>query len=134
MGTTTFFLRLNDCGKPLHKMSKKELRELNSTTPYDDKPYKDGWLVPLELHNGNVNVLVFWKGRLIKIEVAPKVLNKKYYDKYRGKKCNEYEWTMLKRHLLAEVEHLDKEFKKDQRQNKKNAQKGTDEVKRGNKT
>jgi hypothetical protein len=41
---------------------------------------------------------------------------------------------MLKRHLLAEVEHLDKEFKKDQRQNKKNAQKGTDEVKRGNKT
>ena len=118
MGTTTFFLRLNDCGKPLHKMSKKELEELNSVTPYGDKPYKEGWLVPLELHNGNVNVLVFWKGRLMKIEDAPKVLNKKYYDKYRGKKLKEYEWTILKRHLLEEIEYLDKEFKKTQRKNK----------------
>jgi hypothetical protein len=117
MGTTTFFLRLNDCGKPLHKMSKKELEELNNTTPYDGKPYKAGWLVPLELHNGNVNGLVFWKGRLMKIEDAPKVLNKKYYDKYRVKKLNEYEWTILKKHLLAEIEHLDKEFKKIQRKN-----------------
>lgn len=112
MGTTTFFLRLNDCGKPLHKMSKKELAELNNVTPYDDKPYKGGWLVPLELHNGNVNVLVFWKGRLMKIEDAPKVLNKKYYDKYRSKKINEYEWTVLKKYLLAEIACLDKEFKK----------------------
>ena len=118
MGTTTFFLRLNDCGKPLHKMNKKELEKLNNTTPYDDKPYKGGWLVPLELHNGNVNVLVFWKGRLMKIENAPKVLNKKYYDKYRGKKLNEYEWTILKRRLLAEIEYLDKEFKRTQRKSK----------------
>lgn len=123
MGTTTFFLRPNDCGKPLHKMTKKELEELNSTTPYSDKPYKGGWLVPLELHNGNVNVLVFWKGRLMKIENAPKTLNKKYYDKYRGKELNEYEWTVLRRYLLAEINYLDKEFKKAQRNNKKNAQK-----------
>ena len=54
----------------------------------------------------------------MKIEEAPKVLNKKYYDKYQGKKLNEYEWTILKRHLLAEVEHLDKEFKKAQRKSK----------------
>lgn len=120
MGTTTFFQRLNDCGKPLHKMSKKELEELNNTTPYDDKPYKGGWLVPMELHNGNVNALVFWKGRLMKIEDAPKVLNKKYYDKRRGKECNEYEWTVLKRYLLAEIEQLDQEFKKDQRKSKTN--------------
>jgi len=119
MGTTTFFLRLNDCEKPLHKMSKKKLEELNNTTPYDNKPYKGDWLVPLELHNGNVNVLVFWKSRLIKIEDAPKILDKKYYDKYRGKKRNEYEWTILKRHLLAEIEQLDKEFKKAQRKNKR---------------
>ena len=126
MGTTTFFLRLNDCEKPLHKMSKKKLEELNNTTPYDDKPYKGGWLVPLELHNGNVNVLVFWKGRLMKIEDAPKVLNKKYYDKYRSKKLNEYEWTILKKHLLAKIEHLDKEFKKARRKNKnKRDTKGT---------
>ena len=118
MGTTTFFLRLNDCGKPLQKMSKKELEELNKLTPYDDKPYKGGWLVPLELHNGNVYALVFWKGKLMKIEDAPKVLNKKYYDKYRGKKLKEYEWTILKKHLLAEIECLDKEFKKARRTNK----------------
>ena len=99
-------------------MSKKELAELNSTTPYDDKPYKGGWLVPLELHNGNVNVLVFWKGRLMKIENAPKVLNKKYYDTRRGKKLNEFEWTVLRRYLLAEIEQLDKEFKKAQRKSK----------------
>ena len=72
----------------------------------------------MELHNGNVNTLVFWKGRLMKIENAPKVLNKKYYDARRGKKLNEYEWTMLKRHLLAEIEQLDKEFKKAQRKSK----------------
>lgn len=84
----------------------------------DDKPYKGGWLVPLELHNGNVNALVFWKGRLMKIKNAPKVLNKKYYDTRRGKKLNEYEWTILKRHLLAEIEYLDKEFKKAQRKSK----------------
>lgn len=118
MGTTTFFLRLNDCAKPLHKMSKKELAELNSTTPYDDKPYKGGWLVPLELHNGNTYALVFWKGRLMKIENAPKVLNKKYYDTRRGKKLNEFEWTVLRRYLLAEIGQLDKEFKKAQRKSK----------------
>ena len=99
-------------------MSKKELAELNSTTPYDDKPYKGGWLVPLELHNGNVNALVFWKGRLMKIENAPNVLNKKYYDTRRGKKLNEFEWTVLRRYLLAEIEQLDKEFKKAQRKSK----------------
>lgn len=58
MGTTTFFLRLNDCGKPLHKMSKKELEELNNTTSYDDKPCKGGWMVPNEViirkHNERV--------------------------------------------------------------------------------
>ena len=120
MGTTTFFLRLNDCAKPLHKMSKKELAELNGTTPYDDKPYKGGWLVPLELHNGNVNALVFWKGRLMKIEDAPKVLNKKYYSKHRGKEVNECEWTVLKKYIMAEVQRLDKEFKKSVRKKPKN--------------
>ena len=100
-------------------MSKKELEELNNVTPYDDKPYKGGWLVPLELHNSNMNVLVFWKGRLMRIEDAPKVLSKKYYDTYQGKKLNEYEWTILKRHLLSEIGHLDKEFKKARRKNKR---------------
>jgi len=131
MGTTTFFLRLNDCAKPLHKMGKKELEKLNNLSPYDDKPYCGGWQVPLELHNGNVYALVFWKGKLMKIEEAPKILNKKYYDKYRGKELKKYEWTILKKYLLAEIEWLDKKFKKTQRKNKdarKRGTKGTNEI------
>jgi len=119
MGTTTFFLRHNDSGKPLNKMSKKELEKLDNLSPYDETPYFNGWSVPLKLHNGNVYALVFWKGKLMKIEEAPKVLSKKYYDKYRGKELKEYEWTILKKYLLAQIEHLDKEFKKAQRKNKR---------------
>lgn len=118
MGTTTFFLRHNDLAKPLSKMGKKELGKLNSLSPYVDSPYYAGWQVPLELHNGNVYVLVFWKGRLMKIEKAPKVLTKKYYSKHLGKEVKEYEWTVLKKYMLAEIERLDKEFRKSLRNNK----------------
>jgi len=62
----------------------------------------------------------------MKIEEAPKVLNEKYYDKYQGKKLKEYEWTILKKYLLIEIERLDKEFKKAQRRSKaKGALKGS---------
>ena len=118
MGTTTFFLRHNDLGKPLSKMDKKELEKLDRLSPYGETQHYAGWSVPLELHNGNVYGLVFWKGRLMKLEDAPKVLNKKYYDKRKGKNLNEFEWTVLRRYLLAEIEQLDKEFKKAQRKNK----------------
>ena len=118
MGTTTFFLRFNDLKKPLDKMTKKELAELDSLSPYGDKNSCAGWHVPFELHNGNVYSLVFWKGRLMKLEDAPKILNKKYYNKYRGKEVNEYEWTVLKRYMLAKIQGLDKEFKKSLRKSK----------------
>lgn len=112
MGTTTFFLRHNDLSKPLDKMGKKDLARLNGLSPYGETKHFSGWHVPFELHNGNVYPLVFWKGNLMRLEDAPKVLNKKYYSKYRGKEVNEYEWTVLKRSLLAEIEELDKAFKK----------------------
>ena len=118
MGTTIFFLRHNDLGKSLSKMDKKELEKLDSLSPYDETQHQAGWSVPFELHNGNTYALVFWKGRLMKIEDAPKVLNKKYYSKYQGKEVNEYEWTVLKRYIMAEVGRLDKEFKKSLRKNK----------------
>src|SRR3989339_1031617 len=118
MGTTTFFLRHNDLGKPLSKMDKKELEKLDSLSPYGETQHHAGWSVPFELHNGNTYALVFWKGRLMKIEDAPKVLSKKYYSKYRGKEVNEYEWTVLKKYMLAEIQRLDKEFKKSLRKNK----------------
>ena len=116
MGTTTFFLRHNDLGKPLSKMGKKELEKLDRLSPYGETQHHAGWSVPFKLHNGNA--LVFWKGRLMKIEDAPKVLSKKYYSKYRGKEVNEYEWTVLKKYMLAEIQRLDKEFKKSLRKNK----------------
>lgn len=120
MGTTTFFLRHNDLSKPLNKMGKEELEKLNNLSPYGETQHHAGWSVPFELHNGNTYALVFWKGRLMKIEDAPKVLNKKYYSKYQGRKVNEYEWTVLKKYLLAEVQRLDKEFKKFVRKKPKN--------------
>jgi len=129
MGTTTFFLRHNDLGKPLNKMGKEELKKLNDLSPYAETPYCAGWQVPLELHNGNVYALVFWKGKLMKIEEAPKVLNKKYYDKYRGKEVNKYEWTVLKKYLLAEIERIDKEFKKSLLKNKNGANKAVKRTK-----
>ncbi len=104
MGTTTFFLRNNDLGKPLNKMGKEELAKISNLSPYAETPYYGGWRVPVELHNGNVYVLVFWKGRLMKIEEAPKILTKKYYSKHRGKEVNEYEWTVLKKYMLAEMQ------------------------------
>lgn len=117
MGTTTFFLRHNDLGKPLNKMDKKELEKLNNLSPHNEKPYYLGWQVPLELHNGNVYILIFWKGRLMKIENAPKILNKKYYDKYCCKEIKEYEWTVLRKYMLSEIQRLDKEFKESLRKN-----------------
>ena len=118
MGTTTFFLRHNDLGKPLSKMGKKELEKLDRLSPYGETQHHAGWSVPFELHNGNTYALVFWKGKLMKIEDAPKVLNKKYYSKYLDKEVNEYEWTVLKKYMLSEIQRLDKEFKKSLRKNK----------------
>ena len=112
MGTTTFFLKNNDLGKPVNKMGKEELDQLGNLSPYGQTQYYAGWQVPFELHNGNTYVLVFWKGRLMKLEDAPKILNKKYYNKYRGKEVNEYEWTVFKKYMFVEIQRLDKEFKK----------------------
>lgn len=119
MGTTTIYTRLNDMYCPLDKMSKKELRELNKRSPYSKDNWLNGWSVPYELHNGNVYLLVSWKGMLMKLEEAPEKLNKKYYNKYTGKTLNEYEWTVLKRFMQAEIIRLDKEFKKQARKKTK---------------
>ena len=114
MGTTTFCLRHNDLKRKLSGLTKKELDKLDRLSPYGgyDDQHAFGWHTPLELHNGNVYLLVFWKGRLMRLEQAPENLNKKYYDKYTGKTMNIYEWTVLKRFLIAEIERLDNHFKK----------------------
>jgi len=115
MGTTTFYLRHNDIGRKLSNLKKKELKILDDLSPYKENHYAFGWEVPLELHNGNVYILIFWQGKLMKIEDAPKTLNKKYYDRYRGKTLREYEWTLLKNLILNQVKYLDKTFKKELR-------------------
>ncbi|MEK6824798.1 MAG: hypothetical protein AABX12_03060 [Nanoarchaeota archaeon] len=112
MGTTTVYLRNNDIGRKLSSLTKEELEELGDRSPYKDDNHSLGWHVPLELHNGNVQILVFWKGRLMRLDQAPKELNRKYYDKYTGKTRKEYEWTILKKSVLNELNGLDKDFKK----------------------
>lgn len=119
MGTTTFYLKNNDLGRNLHNMSKEELEQFDKINPYSKDPYFKGWKVAVELHNGNIYPLIFWKGRFMKLEDALANLNKKYYDKYTGKNRKEYEWTLLKNLLLSEIERLDEEFKASLRKKKK---------------
>jgi len=103
---------MNDLGMNFKNMTKKDLRELEKLSPYGEEKWYRGWSCPMELHNGNTYVLIFWKGRLMRLEQAPKFLDKKYFNKYTGKHVREYEWTLLKKLLINEVDSLDKEFKK----------------------
>lgn len=103
-------------------MTKGELEKLDKLSPYDKEPYYLGWKTPLELHNGNIYVLVFWKGKLMKLEEAPNILNKKYYNKYKGKTLNQYEWTTIKNLILNQVDYLDKNFKNEIRKNLRRSQ------------
>ncbi len=103
-------------------MSKEELEVFSKLSPYGKDNSYLGWTVPFELHNGNVYVLIFWKGNIMKLEDAPQRLNKKYYDRYKGKQRQEYEWTILKKYLLREIEYLDTKFKKELRKKKKGEQ------------
>lgn len=118
MGTTTIYLKHNDIGMPLNRMKRDDLKELSRISPYGKEQHYKGWSTPLELHNGNVYRLVFWKGRLLKLEDTPKTLNRKYYDKYRGRALNVYEWTLLKRLASGELDRLDKEFRKELKKEK----------------
>jgi hypothetical protein len=54
----------------------------------------------------------------MKIDEAPLVLDKKYYSRHRCKEVNEYEWTILRKYALAEIQRLDREFKKPLRNTK----------------
>jgi len=118
MGTTTFYLKHNDLGRPLNQMSKNDLELLSRLTPYGKDNSYLGWKIPFELHNGNIYVLIFWKGRLMKLEDAPKNLNRKNYNKYKEKTLRKYEWTVLRRLILNEVECLNKYFKNNLRKKK----------------
>ena len=118
MGTTTFYLRHNDLKTPLDMMSQKEIGILSRLSPYSKDNNYMGWRVPFELHNGNVYILVFWKGRLMKLEEAPEILKNKYYSRYSGKTLREYEWTLLRRLISREIVRLDKEFKRRLRKRK----------------
>lgn len=104
---------MNDLGLSFKSMNKKDLKELGKLSPLAKEQWYRGWSSPMELHNGNIYILVFWKGKLMKLEEASKILNKKYYNSYRGKTLKEYEWTILKKIILSELNHLDRAFKKE---------------------
>lgn len=115
MGTTTVYLKHSDFGRPLHRMSLEELERLATLSPYGTNNSFLGWTVPCELHNGNVYVMIFWKGRLLTLELAARTLTRKYYDKYRGKARREYEWTLLKKVIDHETKQAEAVFTKELR-------------------
>ena len=119
MGTTTFFLRNNDIGASIGSLSKEELGQFDKLSPYGETIFFKGWSVPLELHNGNVYVLIFWKGKLLRLERAPSVLNKKLYDRFLGKERNIYEWTVLRKVIEGNVKAADEDFHKQIRNGRK---------------
>jgi len=120
MGTSTIFRRLNDLGGRLASMSKEELEKIDSLSPWKQEIESvRGWNAPLELHNGNAHILVWWYGRLMRIEDAPKQLSRKYYHKYSGKTLNVYEWTVLRKYCQNLLKQLDKEFKRLKRKSKR---------------
>jgi len=126
MGTTTFFLRLNDLGPKFEYMTKKDLKAMAKLSPWggEERRYYRGWSAPLELHNGNAHILVWWYGRLMRLEDAPGNLARKYYSRFRGKTINEYEWTVFKKFAEAELERLDREFKRRIRRAKRDGREG----------
>ena len=124
MGTATIFKRLNDLHGSLADMTKEELEKIDGSSPYSsEKLWLHGWSIEMELHTGNVEPLVWWKGRLMRLRDAPKLLTKKYYNKYSGKYSPSSEWTMLKKYLQAELEQLDKEFKRIKRREYRSTEK-----------
>ncbi len=122
MGTTTIYQKHNDFGRSLRLMSKKEIEIVSELSPYGKNTSYLGWSVPVELHNKNVYLLVFWKGRMMRLEQARERLINKYYDKYRGKTINMYEWTVLKKFILTQVEYQDSLFKKALQKQKRSSQ------------
>jgi len=125
MGTTTFFLRHNDMAGEFSKMSKGDLKKLDELKSWGDKNrYYGAWTVPLELHNGNAHILLWWYGRLMRLEEAPKLLTGKYFSRFKGKRINAYEWTVFKQYAIRELNELDKEFKRRIRRSKRLADAG----------
>ncbi len=120
MGTSTIFRRLNDLGGKLSTMSKEELEKIDNLSPWNgEKESVRGWNVLMEPHNGNFYPLIWWYGRLMRLEDAPQLLAKKHYNKYTGKYSPSSEWTLLKKYLEYELKKLDKEYKKLRRKSKR---------------
>ena len=99
-------------------MTKEELSTMDNLYRKDNS-YAFGWNAPLEIHNGNVYILIWWKGRLMRLDQSPEKLNKKYYDKYAGKTRKEYEWTILKGALLNELKMIDDKFRNSLKKDRK---------------
>lgn len=124
MGTSTLFRRYNDFGARLASMTKKELDGLDKLSPWkEEKESVRGWSVLMELHNGNVEPLVWWEGRLFRLRDAPKLLAGKYYNRYTGKYTRESAWTILKGVLRKEIEMFDEKYKRGRRKSRNKKEK-----------
>jgi len=122
MGTSTIFKRHNDFGSRLAGMSKEELEKLDKVSPWageQNLPY--GWTAPLELHNSDIHILLWWKGMLIRLENAPEqeILHRKFWNRYKGKTENRSEWSIIKIALRYRIEEAERNYRKKHRELRK---------------
>lgn len=98
----------------LAEMPREELKKIDEMSPWGEKLEErvGGWSILMELHNGNIHPLIWWYGRLLRLEDAPKMLTGKHYNKYVGKDMRASSWALLRRYLEYELKRLDKEYRR----------------------
>ncbi len=119
MGTSMIFRRHNDYGARLADMSKEDLEKLDKASPYSkNQDLPAGWSLPLELHNSDIHILVWWHGMLMRFEKAPEqeLLHRKFWNRYRGKIENRSEWTIVLRILRYCLHVAERNYRKKHRE------------------
>lgn len=107
-------------------MSKEELERLDNASPWSRDPIlPGGWEAPLELHNSDIHILVWWKGMMMRLEKAPEqeILHRKFWNRYKGKTQNRSEWSIIRRALNYRMEEAERTYLKKHRELKKKSDK-----------
>jgi len=117
MGTTTIFQRHNDYGKRLSSMEKEELGAIDSISAYSSEEEKrkllpGGWYCPLEVHNSDIEVLLWYRGRLFRLMDAPENLLDFFYNKWKGKVEKRTKWSVARMLLKIQLAEAERRYEK----------------------
>lgn len=128
MGTSTIFQRFNDFGRRLAGMTKKELEAIDTMSAYASEEQKQenlpgGWNCPLELHNRNIEVLLWYEGRLMRLHEAPPRLLDFFYNSWKGKTEKRTKWSVARRMLKMDIERAEEAFRRAQRAKRRETKK-----------